>query len=130
MTAHHPHEHEQLIASIAEQLAPVLQGSPQGIYIYLDDTHKICNERFASMLGFASATEWAAKAEAFAPGYPVEESWDKLVMTYSHAMEHLVADKIDVTWKRLDGGTLASSVILVPIAYGGELLALHFVTPA
>lgn len=44
-------------------------------------------------------------------------------------MEHQVAATVDITWKRRDGMPLPSSVILVPIAYQQELLALRFVTP-
>ena len=37
--------------------------SPQAIYIYLDDTHKVCNKKFADLLGYSSPAEWA-KMEA------------------------------------------------------------------
>lgn len=130
MTASHPHDHEQVIMGIAEQLAPVFDASPQGIYVYLDDTHKVCNERFATMLGFASAADWSTGTAPFTEANVAEESWERLVMTYRHAVEHFAADTIDVTWKRRDGGLVPSSVILVPISYGDEVLALHFVTPA
>ena len=51
--------HEQLIAGITEQMKPVLKDSAQGIYIYLDDTHKVCNKQFADMFGYASPKAWA-----------------------------------------------------------------------
>jgi hypothetical protein len=44
-------------------------------------------------------------------------------------MERYAASTITVDWKRLDGSLLPSTVMLVPIAFAGELLALHFVTP-
>lgn len=39
--------HEHLIKELADQLEPVFSNSPQAIYLYLDDTHKICNQKFA-----------------------------------------------------------------------------------
>jgi PAS domain-containing protein len=120
--------HERIVAGIAEQMRPVLDGSPQGIYIYLDDVHKVCNQRFAEMLGYASPAAWAVPA-AFTEAYVEPESWRRLVDTYSRAMEHQVGAVIDVTWKSQGGKPIPSNVILVPVSYQGELLALHFVTP-
>jgi hypothetical protein len=30
----------------------VLDKSGQAIYLYLDDSHKVCNKKFADMLGY------------------------------------------------------------------------------
>lgn len=117
-----------ILAGITEQLGPVLSGSPQGIYIYLDDGHKVCNERFAEMLGYASAADWNRPAP-FTEQYVMPESQHALVSTYIHAMQHQAAATVEVTWKSVTGEAVPSSVILVPIAYGGELMALHFVAP-
>lgn len=121
-------QHAGIIAGVMAQLAPVLQGSPQGIYVYLDDTHKGCNQRFAELLGYASAADWDRPA-SFTEQYVDRSSQRTLVATYQHAMQHQVAASIDVTWVRADGTRVPTSVILVPIAFEGELLALHFVTP-
>lgn len=43
-------------------------------------------------------------------------------------MEHQAAASLEVAWTRRDGTPQPSSVQLVPIAFGDELLALHFVT--
>ena len=126
--SHEVHEHERIVTGITEQMRPVLNGSSQGIYIYLDDDHKVCNEVFAKMLGYASPAEWAVP-EAFTEAYVEPDSWNRLVHTYTHAMEHQVGAVIDVTWKSRAGHPVPSSVILVPISFEGELLALHFVTP-
>ncbi len=53
------HHHEELVKGIAAQLKPVLDKSGQAIYIYLDDTHKVCNKKFADLVGYKSAREWA-----------------------------------------------------------------------
>ena len=37
--------HEELIAGISKQMKSILDSSQQAIYIYLDDIHKVCNEK-------------------------------------------------------------------------------------
>ena len=54
---------------------------------------------------------------------------DDACVTYRRAMEEKVASTVSVTWKTREGTPVPTTVILVPIAYEGELLALHFVTP-
>jgi len=120
--------HAEVIRGIAAQLAPVLEGSPQGVYLYLDDAHKVCNQRFADMLGYDSPGDWD-RPVSFTQQYVDRASQRTLVATYQHAMEHQVAATIDVTWVRKDGASVPTTVMLVPIAFEGELLALHFVTP-
>ena len=51
--------HEELVKGITEQMKPVLEKSEQAIYIYLDDNHKVCNKKFADLLGYKSPKEWA-----------------------------------------------------------------------
>ena len=121
-------QHAAIIAGIAEQYRDILDGSPQGMYIYLDDEHKVCNERFAAMLGYESAAAWDQPG-AFTEEYVAPESQSTLVGTYRHAMEHQAAATVEVTWQARDGRPVPSSVILVPVAFDGALLALHFVTP-
>jgi PAS domain-containing protein len=120
-------QHTAIIEGIRDQLRDVLEGSRQGIYIYLDDDHKTCNTRFASMLGYDSPDAWAEPG-AFTVQYVEPASQQALVSTYRHAMEHQAAGTVEVTWKAADGRSVPSSVILVPIAYGDALLALHFIT--
>lgn len=118
----------EVIRAVGAQLRPVLDGSSQGMYIYLDDANKLCNQRFAAMLGYDSPADWDRPA-SFTEQYVDPASQHTLVAAYRHAMQQQVAATIDVTWKRRDGGTVSTSVILVPIAHSGELMALHFITP-
>lgn len=116
-----------ILRGVTEQLRPVLDGSTQGIYVYLDDDHKVCNAHFARMLGYESPADWA-RGGSFTDLYVHGPSQHTLVSAYQHAMEQQAAAVIEVTWKRQDGSTQPSTVQLVPIAFGDELLALHFVT--
>ena len=57
--------HEHLIKELAAELEPVFKNSPQAIYLYLDDVHKICNQNFADMLGYKTIKEWVKMIQAY-----------------------------------------------------------------
>jgi hypothetical protein len=123
----HGHSHQDLLGELAAQLQPVLESSEQAIYMYLDDDHKVCNEKFASLLGYGSAEEWA-KMKGFFPDLFVDvRSQDTLIGAFQKAMENMAASTIKVQWKKKSGGILETTVILVPISYKDHLFALHFV---
>jgi len=44
---HHTEEHEQILREMADHFAPLFDRSPFGVYLYVDDVHKICNEQNA-----------------------------------------------------------------------------------
>ena len=104
--------------------------SPQAMYLFLDDANKSCNEGFAKLLGYGSPKEWAAVTTSFPQAFVHTASQSTLVHTYQEAMQDGVAATIEVTWKRKDGKTVPTRVILVPVDVGGERLALHFIEPA
>ena len=119
--------HHDLLQEFAAQLAPVLHASNQAMYIYLDDDHKVCNENFARLLGYGSAKEWAKTEGNFPTLFVAEKSQHTLIDAFQGAMQDLAASTIKVTWTKKDGGTVDSTVILVPIAYKDHLFAVHFV---
>src|SRR5271157_2519674 len=82
--------HKDLIKGISEQMKPVLEKSGQALYIYLDDNHKVCNKKFADMLGYKSPKEWA-KIEAPLSDI-IEEDQDKVIKAYINASEKIIAD--------------------------------------
>jgi PAS domain S-box-containing protein len=125
-----PHPHEVLLQEIKEEFAEILSQTSQGVYIYQDDPHWICNDRFATMMGYASAAEVAgASEESLLDAIVAPESQQQVVDAYMNAVENKVASTIHVVWKKKDGGSVHTQVIFVPISYKGNLLAIHFVTP-
>ena len=126
MVTGHEH-HEELIGDLAREYDEILNSSAQGIYAYLDDVHKLCNERFASMLGYGSAAEWAGVRRPFTEAFVAPGSQETLVSAYLDAIEQQLGSRIPVTWRSKSGPSVATDVILVPIAFRGELLALHFI---
>jgi len=119
--------HEELIKGIAKQLESILDSSQQAIYIYLDDIHKICNEKFSSLMGYGSPEEWAKVEDSFET-FVDRSSQETLVKAYRQAMEKFIPSNIKVTWKKKSGGTIATAVVMVPIAFDGHIFALHFIS--
>ncbi|HLC64628.1 MAG TPA: hypothetical protein VJI46_00720 [Candidatus Nanoarchaeia archaeon] len=118
--------HGKLVADLHKQLNRVFSGSSQGVYLYLDDHHKVCNKKFASMLGY-TAKEWASIHAIL--GQTVEAKSQKtLVSAYLRAVDKLAGSTISVTWVKKKGGKVKTDVILVPIVFKGNVFALHFVS--
>jgi len=98
------------------------------VYVYACDNHKLCNGRFASLLGYGSPEEWASTDVPFVDTFVAQESQDALVGAYWRAMTEKVGSSVAVTWRRKDRGKVATDVIIVPLTLDGQDMALHFVS--
>ena len=121
-------QHEEWLAEIATALAPIFDNSREGIYVYLDDRHKICNERLAKQWGYASAAEWAAApdflesfVDTHADRVRVSESYHKNVH------QQLVAYRLRYTVRRKNGRRIRVETDTVPYAHDGQLFVYTFV---
>ncbi|HLN89689.1 MAG TPA: hypothetical protein VK253_06450 [Candidatus Binatia bacterium] len=119
--------HEELVKGLYDQMKPILEGSNQPIFIYLDDNHKACNTNMASMLGFKSPDEWA-KMPGFLEVYVEEKSRETLSTAYWKAMKNMSASTIQLTWMKKGGDKIDSTMILVPMFFEGHMFSVHFVT--
>ena len=119
--------HEELVKGLYDQMKVIMDSSEQPIFLYLDDNHKTCNSRFASLLGFKSPQEWA-KIPGFLEAYVAEKSRETLSSAYWDAMKKMVASTSQITFVKKGGGTVNSTVVLVPMPYQGHLFSVHFVT--
>ncbi len=119
-----------VLATATRQLQGLLDTSGQAMYLFLDDANKSCNARFATLLGYATPQAWAAVSQPFTQAFVDGGSQHALVHAYQEAIQDGLGSTVSVTWKRKDGKTVATNVILVPIEVGGERLALHFIDPA
>ena len=120
------HHHTTLIKGIASQLKPVLDKSPQGIYIYLDDEHKTCNQKFADMFGYGSVQEWE---DVEAPlSDVVEEDQDAVIAAYQEASEKMAAICVDVRVKNVKTGKIINTrMIIAPITdTSTHVFTVHF----
>lgn len=124
--SHNPH-HDHLIEEIKDYFNPLLSSSKYAIYIYLDDEHKTCNEKFASMLGYKSVNEW----EKFL--YPVSDVLEvdqkKAIKAYMKASEKFKSSTVAGTWVTKKGKKIKTEVLMVPFSYADEVFVIHFITP-
>jgi len=123
----HDH-HNELMQSIAKEYQDILANSEQGIYLYLDDTSKVCNKKFATLLGYESEDEWAKIQKSFPDAFVANESQETLISAFQDAMEKNIGSTNTIVWKKKDGSTVEATVMLVPISYEGHVFALHFVS--
>ena len=119
--------HEELIKGIVEQMKPVLEKSEQSIYIYLDDSHKVCNKKFSDLLGYKSPKEWA---DAEAPlSDVVEEDQQSVIDAYMKASEKMVASAVEVRVKHVKTGKIVKTrMIIAPVGHAGHVFTAHFVS--
>jgi PAS domain S-box-containing protein len=120
--------HEELVRGLLNQMKVIFESSEQPMYLYLDDNHWECNKRFSDLLGYNSPEELVSQQLPLLDALVSEKSQDSLVTAYGNAMEKKVGSTIEVTWKKNNGRTVDTNVILVPIAYEGHLFALHFLS--
>jgi len=122
----HDEHHEHLLKELSEQLEPLFKKSPQAIYLYLDDEHKTCNQKFADMLGYSSIKEWIENE------YPVEdiveEDRERGIDAFMEASENCKASTINGTWITKKGKKLKTEVTMVPIPFKNEVFVLHFIS--
>ena len=119
--------HEELVKGISEQLALMLEKSKQAVYIYLDDIHKVCNEKFAKLLGYKSAKEWA---DMHTPLADVDEaSQDDVIAAYENATEKFMASSLDIALRNVKTNKLIKArMIIAPMVYQGHVFSIHFLS--
>jgi PAS domain S-box-containing protein len=124
-----PTAHDTIIDELREQFAPVLDGSPDGVYIWLDETHKICNDRLASLFGYC-VDEWCATSP-FLDSFIAPEDRDRYGATYQRVVKgNDSPSRFAFTGVRKDGSTFAAETDIVPMSHSGQMVAYHFVREA
>jgi len=119
--------HGELVAGIMQQMKKVLEKSPQAIYLYLDDNHKACNQKFADLLGYQSAAAWGKIDAPLAD--VLEEDQKDVVDAYMNASEKMSAGVVNVRVKNIKSGkTIKTRMIIVPMGYEGHIFTAHFFT--
>lgn len=124
----HSH-HDHLIQRISEEYREILDESAKGVFIYLDDNHKVVNKKFAKMLGYGSPAELEAITVDPVGKIVVKEDQDKLVDAFWKANDKFEGSHLDIIWKKKNGSRLKTNLIIVPISFMSHIFALHFVSP-
>ena len=117
--------HEELVKGVAKEQKFILDRSPLAIYIYLDDTHKVCNKKFAELIGYKSASEWARMDAPLAD--VVEEYQQAVIDAYTKASEQLIPGQLEIKMRNVKTAKILKvNLFLTPIMYGGHVLVMHF----
>lgn len=95
-----PQHHGDLIQSVTKEYQDILDNSDQSIYIYLDDVNKVCNKKFASLLGYESEDEWAKIDTSFPEVFVDSQSQEALISSFQDAMEKKVGSTNKIVWKK------------------------------
>ncbi len=120
------HPHVKILRELSEQFKPLFEKCPEGVYLYIDERHKICNERFAKMLGLTVA-EWE-KMEGFVNKHTAEKDVDLIVNNYNeHIRQTLTPVRFRFNAIRKDGSSFNAETDMIPFPWRGEMLAFHFV---
>jgi PAS domain-containing protein len=119
--------HADLVKGIAEQMKTVLDKSPQAIYLYLDDNHKICNKKFADLVGYKSVKAWADVEAPLAD--VVEEDQQSVIDAYMKASEEMSASVVDVRVENIKTAEIVKTrMIIAPIGFAGHIFTAHYFT--
>lgn len=120
------HEHVKILREISEQFQPLFQKSPEGIYLYIDEVHKICNDRLAKMFGL-TVEEWQAM-EGFVNKYAAEQDQETIIRNYQeHIHQRMTPVRFRFKALRKDRSAFNAEIDMIPFPWRGEMLALHFV---
>ena len=122
--------HDQLVATMAMQLQIVLDRSKQGVYIYLDDAHKVCNQQFAEMVGYESPDAWAATQAPLDDVVP--EDQPEVIKAYRNAAEKLSAGCLPVRFRSArTHRVVKTSMVIVPLTDAeGHVFTIQFFSKA
>jgi PAS domain S-box-containing protein len=117
--------HDDVIPQLAEHLRPIFESSPDGVYVWLDETHWTCNERFAALFG--STVEELENTPSLLQRLIHEDDQGNFSWNYWNRVQ---AQAFPVTFRftgvRKDGSTFQAETEMIPLAYGGHVVAYHF----
>lgn len=119
-------EHENVIRELAEQFRAIMEQSPDGVYLWLDEAHKVCNEQLANLFGY-TVEEWSA-TQPFLENFVAEE--DRTLYSWNYH-NRVAALAFPVTFRfrglRKDTSSFSAETDMIPISYRGHAIAYHFV---
>ena len=119
-------DHGQLVKGIAGQFKAVLEQSPQAVYLYLDDSHKVCNKVFSDLLGYASPQQWADTEAPLAD--VIEADQPAVVRAYRAAVGKFKVTNLSVSFQNMTTHrTLKRQMTVVPVPFGGNIFSAHFI---
>jgi PAS domain S-box-containing protein len=122
--------HDVATKELAEQLRPVFVSSPDGVYVWLDEEHWICNERFAELFGYGSADD-LNDTPRLLQRIVYEDDQQLFSWSYWNRVQPLAfPTTLRFRGVRNDGSMFQAETDMIPLSYGGHTFAYHFVRAA
>jgi len=120
----HDQHHEHLMKEVEDLLDPILTHSPQAVYVYLDDSHKICNQKYVDLLGYESIDAWMANET------PIDDvsltDQNEVVEAFVAASENYEASSLSISISTKDAGEIDVDLVMAPFTYKDEVFVIHF----
>jgi PAS domain S-box-containing protein len=121
-----PVPHDEVVPQLVEHLGPIFGSSPDGVYVWLDETHWACNENLARMFGY---TVGELENSPSMLQRLVHED-DQQIVSWNY-WNRVQEQAFPVTFRfrgvRKDGSTFGVETDMIPFTYGGHTVAYHFV---
>jgi PAS domain S-box-containing protein len=118
--------HEAATAELAEHLGPVFESSPDGVYVWLDETHWICNERFAELFGYSSADELRDTPHLLQRIVHEDDQELFSLMYWNRIQSGIFPATFRFRGVRKDGSECRAETDMIPLSFGGHTFAYHF----
>ena len=119
--------HEVATKELAEHLRPLFESSPDGVYVWLDEEHWICNQRFAELLGYDSPYDLNDTPHLL-QRWVHEEDQGQFSWSYWNRVQTLsFPTTLRFRGIRRDGSEVPVETDMIPLTFGGHTFAYHFV---
>jgi PAS domain S-box-containing protein len=122
--------HDVATKELASHLSGIFDASPDGVYVWLDEDHWICNERFAALFGYDSPDELNDTPHLL---QRIVHEDDQQLLSWNY-WNRVQALSFPTTFrfrgKRKDGSEVQVETDMIPLTYGGHTFAYHFVRQA
>ncbi len=122
----HDHSHKDLLEDLTTHFQPVLDDCPEGVYLWIDDENMVCNEALAKLFG-TTVKDWCATTD-FLDRFVDPKDQKMFGENYAKHVGHLQGPvRFKFKAKRKDGKTFNAETDMIPISFGGHVVAYHFV---
>ncbi len=119
--------HDVATKELAEHLFPVFEASPDGVYVWLDEEHWSCNQRFAELFGYDSPDE-LNDTPRLLQRIVHEDDQQLFSWNYWNRVQPMAfPTTLRFPGVRRDGSEIQAETDMIPLAYGGHTFAYHFV---
>jgi len=127
VSAIQPVAHDVATKELAEHLAPIFESSPDGVYVWLDEQHWVCNERFAHLFGYEGADELRDTPSLLQRIVHEDDQQLFSWLYWNRVQAHAFPVSRRFRGVRKDGTTVDAESDLIPLTFGGHTFAYHFV---